>query len=90
MNQNNDYNKDKCKTKQNATKLLYQLINDLFYFDNFEKEMRFYISTKILKHEIFKLIYNKIKYSDYARIHKKFIRDIYIFNILIKLYEYLR
>ena len=52
--------------------------------------MRLYISIKILKQEIFKLTYNKIKYLDYIRIYKKLTRNIYIFNISIKLYKYLR
>lgn len=62
----------------------------LFYFKDFEREMRLYISTKILKHEAFKLIYNKMKYFDYTRIHEKYIRNVYIFNMLIKLYKYFR
>ena len=74
----------------NTVKLLYQLKDDLLYFNNSKREMRLYILTKTLKHEIFKLIYNKIRYSSYARIHEKLIRDIYIFNIFIKFYEYLR
>lgn len=52
--------------------------------------MRLYILIKILKYEMFKLIHNEMRYFDYARIHKKLIRDIYIFNIFIKLYKYLK
>ena len=74
----------------NAIKLFYKLINELFYFDNFEKKMRLYISTTILKYEIFKLIHDEIKYFNYTRIHEKLIRDIYIFNIFIKFHKYLR
>lgn len=50
----------------NAIKLLYKLINDLFYFDDFEKEMRLYILIKILKYEIFKLTHNEMRYFNYV------------------------
>ena len=33
----------------NAVKLLYKLINDLLYFNDFEKGMRLYIFIKTLK-----------------------------------------
>ena len=52
--------------------------------------MRLYVLIKLLKYEIFKLIYDEIRYLNYTRTYKKLIRNIYIFNILIKLYEYLR
>ena len=82
--------KANIKLKDNIVKLLYKLINDLLYFDNFDKEMRLYIFTKTLKQKVFKLVYNKMKYLNYIRIHEKLIRDIYIFNIFIKLHKYLR
>ena len=37
------------KLRENAIKLLYKLINNLFYFDDIERGMRLYISTKILE-----------------------------------------
>ena len=77
------------KLKENVIKLLYKLINNLLYFDDIKRGIRLYIS-KTLKQEVFKLTYNKIKYLGYTRIYKKLIRDIYIFNIFIKLYKYLR
>ena len=79
-----------AKLKENVIKLLYKLINNLLYFDNIEIRIRLYISIKTLKQEIFKLIYNKTKYFDYIYIYEKLTRDIYIFNIFIKLYKYLR
>lgn len=51
--------------------------------------MRLYIFTKILKYKAFKLVYNEMRHFDYVRTHEKLIRDIYIFNISIKLHEYL-
>ena len=36
------------KLKKNAIKLLYKIINNLFYFDNTKKRIRLYI-LKILK-----------------------------------------
>ena len=37
------------KLKENAIELLYKLINNLFYFDDIKREMRLYVSIKILK-----------------------------------------
>ena len=74
----------------NIAKLSYKLINDLLYFDDFEREMRLYVSTNILKHKVFKLTHNEMKHFDYIRTHEKLIRDIYIFNMFIKLHKYLR
>ena len=74
----------------NAVKLLYKLINNLLYFDNPEKKMRLYIFINFLKQEVFKLIHNEMKYLNYTHIYEKLIRDIYIFNMFIKLHKYLR
>ena len=52
--------------------------------------MRLYVLIKSLKYEIFKLIYDEIKYLSYIRIYEKSIRDIYIFNVLIKFYKHFR
>ena len=76
--------------RNNIIKLLYKLINDLLYFNDPKREIRLYVLIKPLKYEVFKLIDNKIRYSGYIRIYKKLIYNIYIFNILIKIYKYLR
>ena len=73
----------------NFIKLLYKLINDLLYFDNNKKDFRLYISI-IVKVEIFKFTYNKISYSEYTRIFKRLIQNLYIYNISIKLYNFFR
>lgn len=54
------------------------------------KKMRLCVLIRILKHEVFKLIYDEIKHLNYTHTHKKLTRDIYIFNMFIKLYKYLR
>ena len=74
----------------NAVRLLYKLINDLLYFDDVEIEMRLCVSTRALKYEIFKLVYDEMRHSEYARTHEKLTRDIYIYNMSTKLHEYLR
>ena len=51
--------------------------------------MRLYISI-VLEYKILKLAYNEIEYLEYARTYKKLTRNIYIYNLSIKLYEYLR
>ena len=39
---------------------------------------------------MFKFVYNKIRYSSYTRIYKKLTNNLYIFNIAIKLYKFIR
>ena len=77
--------------ENNIVKLLYKLLNNLLYFDNLDvrREIRLYILI-VLKYEIFKLAYNKIRYLEYTYIYKKLTYNIYIFNIFTKLYKYLR
>ena len=67
----------------------YKLINDLLYFDDDERDLRFYVSTTI-KVEVFKLTYDEMKHFNYARIHKRLIKKLYIFNMTTKLYEFIR
>ena len=74
---------------ENTARLLYQLINNLFYFNNFERGMRLYILTA-LEHKVFKLAYNETGHPGYTRTHKKLTRGVYIFNMSTKLHEYLR
>ena len=69
--------------------MLYKIIDDLFYFDDEKRGLRFYILI-VIKVEVFKLTHNEIKYSNYARIYKRFIKKIYIFNIITKLYKFIR
>ena len=65
----------------------YKLVNDLLYFDN-KRDLYLYLSI-IIEVEIFKLIYNNIEYFNYVYIYKRLIDNIYIYNIVIKLYKYL-
>ena len=76
--------------EKNVVRLSYKFINDLLYFDDPKRGIRLCVSIKTLEHEIFKLIYNEMEYSGYARIYEKLIRGFYIFNIFIKFHEYLR
>ena len=66
--------------RDNTVKLLYKLLDNLLYFDNLKRDMRLYIST-VLKYEIFKLTYNKIRYLEYTRIYEKLIYNVYIFSL---------
>ena len=75
--------------EENTVKLLYRIINELLYFDDEKRDLRLYILI-ILKAEVFKLVYNKIRYSEYARTHKRLINNLYIFSISTKLYEFIR
>lgn len=61
----------------------------MLYFDDDEKSFRLYIPNTI-KTKIFKLAYDKIKHLDYTRTHEKFIQDLYIHNIINKLYNFIR
>ena len=75
--------------KKNAATMSYKLINDLFYFDDDKRDLRLCISTTI-KIEIFKLTHDEIKHFNYAYTHKRFIEKLYIFNIITKLYNFIR
>ena len=44
----------------------------------------------IMKTEVFKLAYNKMKHFDYARTHERLIEKLYIYNMITKLYEFIR
>ena len=44
----------------------------------------------IIKTEIFKLAYDKIKHFNYVRTHERFIEKLYIFNIITKFYKFIR
>ena len=61
----------------------------MLYFNDNKKNLKLYIFI-IIKIKIFKFIYNKVKYSNYIRIYKKFTQNFYIYNLIIKLYNFIR
>ena len=67
----------------------YKIINDLLYFDDDKRGLRFYILI-VIKVEIFKLAYDEMKHFDYARTHERLIEEFYIYNMTTKLYEFIR
>ena len=69
--------------------MLYKIIDDLLYFDDDKRNLRFCVLT-IMKAKVFKLIYNEIKHLNYAYTHKRFIEKLYIFNIITKFYKFIR
>ena len=75
--------------KKNAAIMLYKIIDDFFYFDDDKRDLRLCVST-IIKTKVFKLAHNEMKHSDYAHTHKRLIEKLYIFNITIKLYKFIR
>ena len=80
--------RDSDTLEENITKLSYYIVNNLLYFNNNKRDLRLYISSSI-KEEIFKLIYNKISYLNYARTYKRLINNLYIFKITSKLYKFI-
>ena len=81
--------KDNYDLDINIVKLLYRIVNDLLYFDNDKRDLRLYIFI-ILKANIFKLAYDKIRYSKYIKTYKRLTNSLYIYIISIKLYEFIR
>ena len=73
----------------NATKLLYRVVNDLLYFDDDERGLRLYILTAEIEKEVFTLVYNKIEYPGYIRTYKRLINSLYIYKLLTKLYKFI-
>ena len=79
----------KYNIKKNVINILYKIIDDLFYFDDDKRDLRFYVLI-VIKVEVFKLTYNEIKYFDYARTYERLIEKFYIFNIITKFYKFIR
>ena len=75
--------------KKNALIMSYKIIDDLFYFDDDERSLRLYMLI-IIKIEVFKLTHNEIRCFNYAYIYKRFIEELYIFNIITKLHKFMR
>ena len=75
--------------KKNAAIMLYKIIDDLFYFDDDKRGLRFCVLT-IMKIKVFKLTYDEMRYFDYAYTHKRLIEELYIYNIITKLYKFIR
>ena len=73
----------------NSVKLSYKLIENLLYFNDDEKSLRLYISS-VIKAEMFKLAHDKMRYSKYARTYERLTQDLYIYNMTIKLHEFIR
>ena len=69
--------------------MLYKIIDDLFYFDDDERNLRLCVSI-VIKTEVFKLAYDEMRHLDYARTHKRLIEKLYIYNMITKLYEFIR
>ena len=75
--------------KKNVAIILYKIINDLLYFDDDKRDLWLYISI-VIKVEVFKLAHNEMRHFDYAHTYKRLIKKLYIYNIITKLYEFIR
>ena len=64
-------------------------MDNLLYFNNFKKDLYLYLLI-LIEVEVFKLVYDDMGYFDYVCIYERLIDSIYIYNIAIKLYKYLR
>ena len=69
--------------------MFYKIVDDLLYFDDDERRLRLCVPSTI-KVEVFKLAYDKIKHFEYTRIYERLTKELYIFNMSIKLYEFIR
>ena len=74
--------------EKNVIKLPYRVVNNLLYFDDNEKNLRLYIPST-MKTKIFKLIYDEMSYFDYIHTHERLIKELYIFKMITKLYEFI-
>ena len=75
--------------KKNAVIISYKIIDDLLYFDDDKRDLRFCVLI-VMKAEVFKLTHDEMKYFDYVYTHKRLIEEFYIFNMITKLYEFIR
>ena len=83
------FTRQNAALKENVAIILYKVIDDLLYFDDDKRDLRFCVLI-IMKIEVFKLAYDEIKYFDYVYIHKRLIEEFYIFNMITKLHEFIR
>ena len=67
----------------------YKVIDDLLYFDDDERGLRFCVST-VMKAEVFKLTHNEMRHFDYVYTHERLTEELYIFNITTKFHEFIR
>ena len=74
--------------KENVIKLPYRVVNNLLYFDDNEKDLRLYIPSA-MKTKVFKFIHNEMGHFGYARTHERLTKELYIFEMIIKLHEFI-
>ena len=75
--------------RENAVKLSYRIINELFYFDNNEKKLRLVISTDIKKNA-FRFVHNELNHFNYARTYERLTKNLYMYNMFIKFHKFIR
>ena len=81
--------RDNDQLGENTIKLAYKVVDDLLYFDDDEKGLRLCIPSAI-EVEVFRLAYDELGHSDYTRTHERLTSNLYIFNMVTKLYEFIR
>ena len=74
--------------KKNAVELLYQILDNIRYFENDERGLRLCITT-VIEGEVFKLTHDKIRQPDYTRTYKRLTQGLFIYNLFIKLHKFI-
>ena len=73
----------------NAATLLYTHIHSLLYYKNIEKNYWLCISLYLYE-EVFVLIHDVMRHSEYTRIHECLINNLYLLNLLKHLHKYIQ
>lgn len=75
--------------KENSTKLSYNIIWNLLYYKDTDKEYWLCISFNFHK-KVFLLTHNSMSHSDYTKTHKKLMKSLYIHNLSKHLHNYIQ
>ena len=74
---------------ENTVNLLYWLTKDLIYFEDVKWEAHLCISHNLIK-EVFQLAHNELDHISYIYTHKYLSQDLYIYNMMTHLHEYIQ
>ena len=82
--------KSNNELQENTSALLYKMIDSLIYYKDSETELWLGISAvRELEKELFQQTHNQLKHLSYARTYECLTEELYFFNLLKKLYEFI-
>ena len=78
------------KLNENISALSYKMIGSLIYYKDSECSLWLNISAvRDIEKKIFQQAHNELRYSEYTKTHECFTEELYFFNLLKKLHEFI-